>query len=176
MSHCFQRRFKKELEELEIYDSISVSYEITSFEIKRFQQIGKIIAKVIIPFPQYHLDVILYMNEYYPFKPPEIIIRQKILNEFETQLLNENILQHIFQYTDDSNELHQSIQSYICQQMDMLCYNRDEKTPFLEWKYNFDRAWFNHYVASSRLKDIIPSIHQMMELVNEKKVRLIPQV
>ncbi len=91
MSHCFQRRFLRECEELSHYDDISISDDITPFENKRYKVLGKIIAKVIIPFPEYHFDVILYMNEYYPFKPPEIVIRQKIMDGFDTLLLNENM-------------------------------------------------------------------------------------
>jgi hypothetical protein len=171
MSHCFERRFAREIEDLSQENKTEVSYEISIKEQKLYSNYEKIIAKVVIPMDGY--DIILYMNEYYPFIPPYVVIRRdKHSKEFMNEW-NENIKQSVFEYIGDDDHEYFTIQSFTCYQMDLYCTNQEEKEIFLKWKYQFDSLWFNRskYAASLRLKEMIPDIIQLMYLIQIQKER-----
>ena len=179
MTHCFQRRFAKEIEDLSKDNKIEVTYEISVEEQKLYRHNEQIIAKVIIPMDGY--DILLYMPEYYPFKPPHVIIRREKLSKEMMIRWNENIIitQSVLEYIGDDDHEYYTIQDFTSHHMDLLCTNHDEKEIFLKWKYQFDSLWFNQskYTASLRLKEIIPDVIQLMHLIQMQREKyLIPQI
>lgn len=177
MSHCFERRFGKEIEDLSKENKIHVSYHITEEEKKLYHDYENIIAKITICMNDY--DIILYMSEYYPFKAPQIIIRREknskdIMNEW-----NQNMTQSVLEYIGDDDYDYYTIQSFTFNQMNFYCTNQEEKEIFLKWKYEFDNIWFNRYKysASLRLKEIIPDVIKLMNLIQIQKEKYsIPQI
>lgn len=177
MSHCFERRFAKEIEDLSQENKIHVSYEISDKEQKLYREYEKIIAKVCIEMNGY--DILLYMPEYYPFKPPQIIIRREKLSKEMMHEWNENVTQSVFEYIGDDDYEYFTIQSFTCYHMDFYCTNQEQKEVFLKWKYHFDNKWFNRskYAASLRLREMIPDIDQLMDLIQMQREKfLIPQI
>lgn len=176
MSSSFERRFAKEIEDLSKDNQIEVSYEISTNEQKLYSDYEKILAKVIIKM--YDYDIILYMSEQYPFKPPYIIIRREKLLKNIMNEWNDNITQSVLEYIGDDHHEYNTIQDFTCNHMDIYCTNQEEKEVFLNWKYKFDRIWFNraNYFASLRLRQIIPDIFELMNLIQiQKEKYLIPQ-
>jgi hypothetical protein len=177
MSHCFERRFGREIEDLSQENKIQVSYKISDKEQKLYREYDKVIAKLVIFMDGY--DIVLYMPESYPFRAPQIVIRlEKHSKEFMHEW-NENMKESILEYIGDDDYEYFTIQAFTCYHMDFFCRNQEEKEIFLKWKYNFDTLWFNRskYAASSRLREIIPDVLQLMYLIRIQKERfLIPQV
>ena len=168
MSHCFEKRLNKEIEDLSQDFSISISYDITNKETEFYKKTLKnIIAKIIISFTEY--DIILYFGSDYPFRAPHAVLRKMKNHLLQDYFTNENIIQSILHFLGDDQYEYHSIQSFVICQMNLLCQNQDEKKIFLDWKYKFDTNWINHYAASIHLREIVSMICDLMELISSKK-------
>jgi ubiquitin-protein ligase len=168
MSHCFEKRLNKEIEDLSQDCSISISYDITSKEKEFYKKILKnTIAKIIIPIKEY--DIILYFGEDYPFRAPHAILRKMKTELLKDYFINENIIQSILHFLGDEQYEYYSIQSFVIYQMNLLCQNQDEKKIFLDWKYKFDANLINHYAPSIHLREMVSMICHLIEIILSKK-------
>jgi len=168
-SHCFEKLYYKEIESLSSQYSIHVSNEISLEETKILKH-NKIISKIIVFLKEYHFDLVFYLPDQYPFKPPILLLRKDKL-PFHPTILHEKLLDHISDYVGEERYEYFSIQTFVMDKKELLCKNENDKNFLLEWKYQFDKESINHYAPSIHLNSYIIFISELLKWIDQKEKR-----